>query len=1037
MARSAGRNSAETFTFLFTDLEGSTRLWEKFPDTMKDALKRHDAILRAAIEASGGRVVKSTGDGTLAVFGGAVDAVTASLAAQRDLASASWSETGPLRVRMGLHSGQADQRAADFFGPTVNRAARIMAAGHGGQVLLSAAAASLAIERLPAGASLHDLGEHRLKDLGRAEHIFQLVHPDLASSFPPLATLSPAAINLPTRTAAFVGRQAELTEIRDRLLDASARLLTLIGPGGTGKTTLAIRAAEEGASSFPDGMCFVDLLSAQDSSSALVAIARAIGLGEIIDRPLLEELTNYLRNRHMLLVLDNFEQVTEAAAVVAQLLGDCPKLSILATSREALHVRAEHVFPVSPLTLPPVDAKQTARQVEEYEAVQLFVDRARAARPDFQLTDGNAAAVAEICHRLDGLPLAIELAAARLRLLSPDALRNQLHNRLGLLRGGPRDLPERQQTLRATIDWSYKLLETGEQRLFELLAVFADAELAAVETLADQVDLGEGNDPNVLDRLTGLVDKSLIRQVDPDSGEPRVTMLETIREYAAERLDQRPDLSARARRCHAAYYADLANKLQGDMTGGQRAAALEAMAAEVGNLRIAWDYWVAADDLERLERLVESLLVLNDARGWYLDTVRLTTDMLAVLARSPSLPDRIAQEIALRIGLARALMATKGFTPEVEKAFISAVELFERGTDVGVRQKFSVLRGLFSLYQFSGQLDKAAQLGQDVLAIAERENDPRMLIDGHLTVAAELVFADIQKGLDHLDHAISLFPSVPAHAYSLRGPGNDPRVACLTTAAFGLWLIGRPDRAVERVTEALTLAAELDHPFTSAFAHFHASLIHTLRREFDLAHDRAVSARQIGREYDLQIWNAVGSCLLGVAQTGLGRPGEGMTNLQAGMDLYRGLRSPPVFWPILLLLAATACHRAGRPADGLRQIEAATEIIGVVGAGALFPEFQIVKGDLIAAGANGSVDQAERWYQLAFDGARELNARMSQLRAATRLSRGCYVRGQHEAVVRTLGPVYASFSEGLATVDLTEARDLLTAIAPIPSFPTQ
>ena len=290
----------ETLTFLFTDLEGSTRLWEQFPDAMQPALRRHDAILRDAIEVAGGTVVKTTGDGMMAVFGGAIGAATASLDAQRALITEHWGETGPLRVRIGIHCGEAEQRGGDYFGTTVNRAARIMAAGHGGQVLLSASAAALAVERLPAGTALLDLGEHHLRDLGRPEHLYQLVHPDLPADFPPLVTARQAGTDLPSRVAALIGRREEIAQITERLADGSVRLLTLIGPGGTGKTTLAIRVASELAPRFRDGASFVDLSSAHDTNAVLVAIARAVGLGEIIDRPLQDELVDRLRERRML-----------------------------------------------------------------------------------------------------------------------------------------------------------------------------------------------------------------------------------------------------------------------------------------------------------------------------------------------------------------------------------------------------------------------------------------------------------------------------------------------------------------------------------------------------------------------------------------------------------------------------------------------------------------------------------------------------------------------------------------------------------------
>ena len=1027
-----------TIAFLFTDIEGSTRLWERFPDAMKDALRRHDAILRGAIEGSGGQVVKTTGDGMMAVFGNVADGASASLLAQRDLAREPWDETGPLRVRMGLHVGPADQRGGDFFGPTVNRTARIMAAGHGGQILLSASAGALVKERSPQGARLLDLGEHRLKDLGRPERVFQLLHPDIASEFPPLATLRAASANLPAMAAELVGRQTELTAIRARMDDPAVRLLTLIGPGGTGKTMLAICVAGGRSAMYADGACFVDCSSARDTNAVLVAIARAVGLGEVIERPLQDELTDRLRDRQLLLILDNLEQVTAAAGAVAQLLRDCPRLTVLATSREALHVRAEHVFPVPPLALPPADShRASALQIGGYEAVQLFIDRARVVRPDFVLTDDNAQAVAEICRRLDGLPLAIELAAARLRLFSPEVLRDRLSDRLGLLRSGPRDLPERQQTLRATMDWSYELLAPAEQRLFELLAVFASAEIAAIEAVADDVGAVEDVTLDVLEGLSGLAEKSLIRQVEAPGREPRVAMLETIREFAGDRLDQRPSFGARARHAQATYFAELARRSRADLTGTRREAAVAAMVDDVANLRISWRYWVTAGDLEQLDKMADSLLILDGARGWYLDIVALTTDMLAVLGAVSSSPDRVGQEIALRTSLARALIATKGFTREVEDAFVGATELFERGADV--RQQFPVLRGLASLYLFRAQFDQVARLGDEILVMGERERDPAMLIDGHLLVGTTKVTSDdLYGGLAHFDTAISLFAAAPVHTRTTR-VGNDPRVACYTTSALALRILGYPDQAADRVNAALALAVELEHPFTSAYARFHAGLVNLWLGVPGTALELAIELLEIADEHDFKIWNAAGSCLLGAAQVELGRHDEGLAGIRSGVDLYLGILSPPVFWPFLLFIDAQASYRAGRPADGLPRLDAAIEIMDTGRGTTMTPDLHILKGDLLAALAADDERgraSAEPWYRLAFDRAGELDARMARLRAATRLGRLRLAEGDRGAAARTLGPVYDTFTEGFSTADLRDARDLLDAVAPGRSGPS-
>ncbi len=682
--------ATRTLTFLFTDLEGSTRLWERYPAAMPAALSRHDAILREAIETHGGTVVKTTGDGMMAVFGGAIDATSASLAAQRALIAEPWGEAGPLRVRMGVHCGEAEQRGGDFFGTTVNRTARIMAAGHGGQVLLSASAGALAVEQLPDGCGLLDLGEHHLRDLGRPEHLFQLVHPDLPSRFPPLVTARSAGTDLPSRVAALIGRRDEIAQITDRLAEGSVRLLTLTGPGGTGKTTLAIRVARDLASGFRDGVSFVDLSAARDTNAALVAIARGVGLGEILDRDLADELTDHLRDRRMLIVLDNLEQVTEAAGVVAGLLSDCPGLTVLATSREALHVRAEQVFAVPPLSLPPPGrGQETAHAIGDAEAVQLFVDRARVVRPEFELTDDNAPAVAEICRRLDGLPLAIELAAARLGLFSPDVLRDRLDDRLGLLRSGPRDLPERQQTLRSTIDWSYELLEPGEQRLFELLAVFADAEVGAIEAVAARRRGGRRRGRRRPRRAVRAR-----REEPPAAGgragwraagrdapdDPRVRR-RSARPATGRRVADPPGARRRTTRTWRTGCARISAGpgVRPPCAGWTRTSRTSGSRGPSGSRRA---------DLERLDALAKALLILDDAHGWYLDTVGLASDMLAVVDAVPASPERINQEIALRITLARALMATKGSTPEAEAAFAQRA----RAVRARRRRRAAVLR---------------------------------------------------------------------------------------------------------------------------------------------------------------------------------------------------------------------------------------------------------------------------------------------------------------------------------------------------------
>ena len=462
-----------TLTFLFTDIEGSTKLWEDNVPAMQAALARHDELLRLAIEERGGYVFKTVGDAFCCAFPTALDALEAALEIQRRLLSSEWEERGVLRVRMALHTGAAEERDGDYFGPPVNRVARLLSAAHGSQVLLSLPAQELVRDRLPAGSSLRDLGEHRLKDLFRPERVYQLTAPGLPSEFPPLRTLDAYRNNLPLQPTPLVGREKEVAEVCERLSRPEVRLLTLTGVGGTGKTRLGLQAAAELTEEFEDGVFFVSLAAISDPELVIPAVAGTLGVKEAGGQPLLENLEYYLGEKRILLMADNFEQVLEAAPMVSEMLSGAPNLKVLATSRIPLRLYGEHEYPVPPLALPDPERLPSVERLTQYEAVRLFVERAQAARPDFCVTNDSAPAVAEICHRLDGLPLAIELAAARIKVLSPQKMLGRLGNRLKLLTGGARDRPERQQTLRSTIEWSYGLLEGGEKVLFARLSVFA------------------------------------------------------------------------------------------------------------------------------------------------------------------------------------------------------------------------------------------------------------------------------------------------------------------------------------------------------------------------------------------------------------------------------------------------------------------------------------------------------------------------------------------------------------------------------------
>jgi predicted ATPase/class 3 adenylate cyclase len=583
-----------TVTFLFTDIEGSTRLVDQLGNAYADALAEHRRALRETFGAHGGVEVDTQGDAFFVAFGRAKDAVAAAADAQRTLAE------GPIRVRMGVHTGEPLLTEEGYTGIDVHRGARLAAAGHGGQVLVSQTARDLVEQDLPDELALRDLGAHRLKDLTSAQRIFQLLSEGLDHDFPPLSTLDNRPTNLPPQPTALIGRERELADVVDLLRRSAVRVLTLTGPGGVGKTRLALQAGADLLDNFADGAFFVGLAGISDPSLVLATIAQALGVKEVGGRPLAEAVANFLRERELLLVLDNFEHVAEAAPQVIELVLEGPSLKALVASRSPLRVSVEREYPVPELA--------------EVDGIALFSERARAMKPDFRL-NGEAPAVAEICQRLDGLPLAIELAAARAKVLSPTALLARLEERLPILTGGARDLPQRQRTLRDTIAWSYELLEEPEQKLFSRLAVFPSSfTLEAAERICEAD----------LDTLSSLVEKSLVRQA-----EGRFRMLETIREYAGECLEGRGERQHIPRR-HLDFFLALAEEANAELELDRRASAwLELLELEHDNYRAGLE---SARELgeRRLElRLASALSAFWEARSHFDEGRKRITEALA------------------------------------------------------------------------------------------------------------------------------------------------------------------------------------------------------------------------------------------------------------------------------------------------------------------------------------------------------------------------------------------------------------------------
>ena len=842
-----------TVTFLFSDIEGSTQRWESNADAMAVALARHDALMRKAIETSGGHVFKTVGDAFCAAFERPEDAASAALNAQRALLAEDFSAVDGMRVRMAVHTGISEQREGDYFGPAVNRVARLLAIGHGGQVLISGTTNQLLQAAIPQRHRMRDLGERRLKDLTRPEHVFQLLAPDLPQTFPALRSLDELHNNLPQQLSSFVGRENDVAEITTLLV--GNRLVTLTGAGGVGKTRCAVQVGAEVLDGSGDGVWLVEFAPISDASLVIGTIAQEFGVREAPNRPLLDTLLAYLRRKHLLLILDNCEHViTEIRGIAAAILRSCPDVRILATSREALNVSGEQIYRLPSL--------------QTYEAMQLFADRARSSDKRFILNDESAPHVAEICSRLDGIPLAIELAAARVNVLSPKQLLQKLDERFRVLTGGDRTALPRQRTMRALIDWSYDLLSEEERALFRKLSIFAGG--FALETAAAVCCNGGPDEVDVLDELSLLVDKSLV-QAEPAGGQIRYRLLESMRQYASEKLIERGEQETVAS-AHAAAYLTLAEELDRKHDETPDAVWCAQAAPELENWRAAltWSFgthgnvvlgqrlaccsalhytpyigaaegrrWVRtalerADEktppaiLAKLDLAEASLdLTLSQFKAGYAAVER-------ALARFRKIGDPVGTARAQRI--AGRVLLLLGRVREGETLLREALAA---GRRLHLRKLTGwALEGLSWACQQTGDIAGARAFSLEALAIAKEVGADGLLADSSTNLAeVEFRSGDVAAAL-----------RVGNEALELQRARNDTTIILCNLAAY-LLADGRFDDARSYAREGLAVTRDAQYEVFFAFALQHLAAIAALRPCDDaeqVREDKARAARLTG-----------------------------------------------------------------------------------------------------------------------------------------------------------------------------------------------
>ncbi len=837
-----------TVTFLFIDIEGSTQRWESHREAMDDAVKRHDALLRDAIDRHNGYVFKAIGDAFCVAFARVSDAVATALEAQRALSAEDFSAVGGLLIRMGLHAGEASERNGDYFGPAVNRVARLMSIGHGGQILLSGVTRDLAHSDLPAGTSLLDLGSHRLKDLTEPEQVWQLTIAGLPAEFPPLKSLDTIPNNLPIQPTSFRGREHDLEEVKSLL--SKHKLLTLFGSGGVGKTRLALQVGAEVFDHHPDGVWLVDFASITDPELVSSVIAKEIGMPQVEGRRIDESIPQWLRRKKLLLILDNCEHVLETVAAIANaVIRSCPDVRLLATSRQALGVSGEEVMRLPSLDVPHKIADLTSAAVMEFGAVALFVDRARSVDKSFVLTDDNAPIVADICRRLDGIPLALELAAARVKILSIPNLAQRLNERFKILTGGSRTALPRQKTLGALIDWSYDLLTPQEQMLFSRVGIFAGGfSLDAAAAVCSGEELDE---IDILDLLSSLTDKSLV-VADTAGEQERYHLLESTRAYALEKLTAAGARERLAHR-HAEYFRAQAHEADERYGTGSTAAWLASVERELDNYRAVLE-WALKDghDLAlggavagALERLWADGGLAVEGRYWIglaqagLDESmhpQVAARMWRALGGLSS--GRRGHDCAQRaLALSQSVGDEKGQARALSSLAFSLYQMgqFEEASDVSARA-LAAMRMLGDkpgvaeclnvqaiIHLLRGDVAAARELYAQALAAYKALGDEA----GAATVLgnlAELEFGDgqVEQALRLAGEALEIIP----------GGKNESQLATTfnNIAAYRIAL-GDLDGAREAAREGLRWARQAQNAYLMAVALQHIALLLALRGE--------------------------------------------------------------------------------------------------------------------------------------------------------------------------------------------------------------